>query len=207
VSAGTAETAAGLLLLREPSGERFLKITFLRADTGVALFLLRRSSKPAAAAPDLFDSAEIELAPPRPGAAAGVRFANEYRVLRRRRRLAADYERLELACRLARIVAANPLPPESAPAILALLENALGAFETRPRPDAALLKTLWRLAGGEGLPVREHWLPSLNAADAAATAAILRTPLDRQTEDAARVSRLRASLEHWLAAECHFVIP
>jgi hypothetical protein len=193
----------GLVLARELSGERFIKLTLVCPSQGLVLCLLRVSAK--ATAPDLFDVAEVTLEAPKTGG-RGVRFASGYRVLRREVALGADYARLAAACRLALVVTRNPMAPDSAESVFALCVEAVGALATRPRPDAALFKTFWRLARDEGYPVREDWQAGLSAGERAAAEAVLRETLDAQATAPEAVVALTRSLERWLVGECNFVI-
>ncbi|MDR1816802.1 MAG: hypothetical protein LBR07_01165 [Puniceicoccales bacterium] len=204
MSAPATETVGGLVLSRRQSGERFLLLALLSPEKGVLNFLLRDSARPDAARPDLFDLAEVTLTAPRN---AGPRFGSNYRILRRLDALGADIARLDAACRLARVIAGNPIPDESAPALFALFGRALEAIASRPRPDAAYIKALWQIVRGEGFPVREQWLASLPPVDAAALRATLRQPLDAVAAPPAEVGQLTLRLERWLAGECHFSIP
>ncbi|MDR2430618.1 MAG: hypothetical protein LBD14_07025 [Puniceicoccales bacterium] len=197
----------GLVLSREPVGERFLKIALLCAEEGVAVCLLRvvmSKKTPASSLPDLFDQAEARL-----GASSenGARFASDYRVLRRAEGLGSDYARLVPACRLAGVVARNPVPLGSAAAVYALCVEASRAFAGRPRPDVTLFKALWQLARGEGFPVCEHWRRGLALSRQAEVGSVLRQPLDAQTTPPGTVSFLTRELECWLQTHCHFILP
>ncbi len=196
---------SGILLAREPSGERFVKLTLLSPADGLVCCLLRVSKKSAMSVPDIFDEAEITLDAPN---GAGPRFAGDYRVITRAPAgLAGDYARFANACRFALVPAKNPPPDDTAGEIFLLLRDALSAFAARPRPDCALLKSLWKVAKIEGWPVREHWLNGLAAGDAREAVSILTEPLDAQTVPEKTVLRLTRALEAWLAGECHFVMP
>jgi recombinational DNA repair protein (RecF pathway) len=197
-----ARTLAGLVLAREHSGERFLKITVISPETGAVMCLLRTAAK--SSVPDLFDTAELTLEPAR---GSGPRFASDYRVLRREGALGADYARLALACRFALIVAKNPASQESYEPLYALSMSAVSAFATRPRPDATLLKALWSLVREGGWPVREHWLAGLPEESRVLCAAILSQPLDAQEAPPEAVAQMIRNLEHWMEYECQFVIP
>jgi hypothetical protein len=201
-----AVTHQGLLLSREPSGERFLKLALLCEEEGLLVCLLRVSTKPSGteSPPDLFDTAEILLAPPKGN---GVQFASEYRVTQRAVALGTDYVRLSAACHWARILTQNPPAPDSCSAVFALCQQALEAFANRPRPDATLFKSLWKLALDGGWPVLEHWFATLPISEKEKARTILRQPLDAQEVPPAGVARLLRDLEQWLAHECHYILP
>jgi hypothetical protein len=197
------ETCRGILLSREPTGERFWKLTLLCEEHGILWCLLRVPSKPGSeATPDLFDTAEVRLNAPK---GSGASFVSEYRVEERITALGADYTRLEIACRWARLLIQNPPPPDSAPAVFALCKQALEAFAKRPRPDATLFKSLWKLARDGGWPVFEHWLAGLPAPERERARTALRQPLDAQDAPPAVLARLTRDLENWLTRECHFI--
>ena len=202
-----AVTHHGILLSREPSGEHFLKLALLCEEQGVVVCLLRVSAKPGATAsppPDLFDTAEISIAPPK---GSGVQFASGYRVIHRTVALGRDYARLSAACHWARILIKNPPTPDSCPAVFALCKQALEAFATRPRPDATLFKSLWKLALDGGWPVLELWFEAQPASEKELIRAILRQPLDAQEVQPGVSGRLRRELERWLARDCHYLLP
>ncbi|MDR2981696.1 MAG: hypothetical protein LBV12_05560 [Puniceicoccales bacterium] len=202
--ADDTDTVSGILLAKEPSGERHLKLALLSPEKGLVACLLRVATKATTPAPDLFDYAEVSLNPPKGG---GPRFAGEYRIIRREPEIGADYGRLAIACRLALILTRNPPPDGSSAEVHDLCVEAVQAFAGRPRPDATLFKSLWKLVRGEGYPVQEHWLRGLDRGDREAVASILNCPLDAQVETADNVSRLTRRLERWLENECHFVLP
>jgi hypothetical protein len=198
-----------LLLGKAQSGERFLRLTLLSAEHGITCALLRNSASTptAGSATDLFDLAEIRLDLPDNAAARQSRcFITDYCVVRRHTGIASDHERLDAACRLARVLTANPLPDDSAPALFSLALTAAGAFNARPRPDVTLFKSLWKIARDEGLPVFQQWLPALPAGDQLLVANALRFPLHAQTASAADIARFQTSLERWLSAEYQFVL-
>jgi hypothetical protein len=204
-SPGAPRTVHGILLSREPSGERFLKLALLDARRGLAWCLLRTSHKSGATTPDLFDVAEALQDERGQPEADGPVFISEYRVLRRFPGIGAGYARLAAASRFARLLVRNPPPPDSAPEAFALCERAFAAFDSRPRPDATLFKSLWWLARDGGWPALEHWLAGLASRERESAESVLRQPLDAQTLSEADVSRLVERFEEWLVRECHFL--
>lgn len=197
------ESCCGLVLAREPAGEHFLKLTWVSAEHGLQMALMRNPSKPGAMVPDLFDTAEFSLEMTK---GVGAQFVREYRVLHREAALGGDYARFMAACRFAIVIAKNSMPAESAAGVYTLCQETLAAFARRPRPDATLFKALWRLAREEGFAVREHWLSRLTVAEQGSVAATLVQALDVQKTPVDAVEHLTRSLEQWLAGECHFVI-
>ena len=198
----------GLVLLREDAGERHLRLTLLDPSHGLVRCLYKPAAKSGSpmVTPDLFDSAEVFLSPPKAGECA--RFVREYRLVRRLPGLGSDYARLTLACRLARLLAKNPHPPESWPVLHALACDALAAIASKPRPDAAYFKCLWRIARDEGWPVKEDFAERLRPGERALAALALATPLaSLAPADAppALIEGLTRDLERWLAREAHYV--
>lgn len=196
-----------LVLRREPAGERHLRVTLLDAAHGAVTLLHRPVAKAGSptVTPDLFDDAEVFPDTPKRGDAAS-RFVREYRLVRRRAGIARDYARLEAASRIAFLLAANPHPPDSRHATLALARTAFDALDSRPAPEATLLKFLRTLARDEGWPVREHWEAALPAGLAASLRLILATPLDAIPPDELGPAReLVNRLEQWLVREAHYV--
>lgn len=198
----------GVVIRRDPAGERHLRLCLLDPQHGVVTFLHRPAAKTGSptVTPDLFDDAELYPDSPK-GGATTARFVKEYRLIRRRSGLSREYVRLELACRLSLLLADNPHPADSWPALHTLACAALDALETRPAPEATFLKFLWKLACNEGWPVREHFVPALPPPLAAALRTILVTPLDAiPAESTPAVRELTHRLEQWLVREAHYVV-
>ena len=198
----------GLVLRREPAGERHLRLTLLDAEHGAVMLLHKPAAKSGAptVTPDLFDDAEVFTDTPRGGASAS-RFIREYRLIRRRTGLARDFNRLEIASRLAHLLAANPHPSDSGKNLLDLSRTAFDALESRPAPEATALKFLWKLARDEGWPVREHWERRLPRGLAESLRRILTSPLDTiPADEIAPARELTRRLEQWLADEAHYTI-
>ncbi len=199
----------GVVLRRENAGERHLRLTLLDPEHGLVLCLYKPASKSGSptVTPDLFDRAEIFLSPGKDGEPA--KFVREYRLIRRMSGLAADFTRLTQACRLANLLARNPHPHDSWPGLHTLAVEALEALATKPRPDAAYFKTLWRLARDEGWPVKEDFAQRLRPGERALAALLLATPLtelDETSAPRALTEGLSRDLEQWLAREAQFVI-
>lgn len=198
----------GLVLRRDAAGERHLRLMLLDPRHGVTALLYRPQSKSGTAmvTPDLFDEAEVFPDTPR-GEPGKIAFVKEYRLIRRRPGLAKQYTRLATACRLASLLADNPHPPESWPALHALASTALDALESRPAPEVTLLKFLWKLARDEGWPVREHWAQALPGPLAESLRTLLATPLDAVAPASIPAAvELTTRLEQWLAREAHYVV-
>ena len=200
---------SGLVLLREPAGERHLRLTLLDPEEGLVRCLYKPAAKSGAptVTPDLFDACEATLDAPKAG--DNARFVREYRLVKRLDALGRDYARLALACRFATLLAKNPHPPESFAGLHALATGAFTAFAEKPFPEAAYFKTLWLVARDEGWPVKEHFFPSLRAGERELAARLLATPLAGLSSDdapKAATEGLSRALEQWLAREAHYVV-
>lgn len=200
-----------LLLARQPTGaDAFEQLTAFSEEHGV-LHCLARLAKPAGATParrrsatqsearlDLFDEAELWLESSNQGR---TWFIKEHRHLLRHPGIGRSYEVLKAAAALAQLIARNPVPDESRPAVAALLRQSFAALEQGARADLVWLKALFCLLRDEGYPVKQQWWRHLPATDRAAAAQILNQPIAGQTPEPALVARLTHRLEDWTKAE------
>ncbi len=122
----------------------------------------------------------------------------EARLLTRHSGIGRRYESLLHASAFATLVTRNPGPDESHASVYALLRTVFAAFAASDRPDIVYLKSLYRFAQDEGLPLKQHWFPSLPAADRPLAATLVNQPLATQTAAPADVARLLRSLEAYL---------
>lgn len=204
------QTEAHLLALAPHTGDHLVLTCFSPAD-GLFSALLRppRGLKTdAAPPPDLFDRLALELRHAKGAPAGGPWFVREYRILSRRAGIGRDYATLAAASRLARVVIKNPVPEDSRAAVDALLAQALAAF-ARPgaRPDLVFFKSLYCLARDEGLPLKQHWLPSLPPGDRMLVAASLSLPSDAADAPGPQdLARLTKRLEAYLSTEADLQI-
>jgi len=206
-------------------------LSLFSAEDGLLTALLRqpgqgRPTKPnARPAPDLFDLLALDLQPSRTTPSAqvnaqphppaltavaagssvggGLWFVREHRLLLRHAAIGRDYPTLAAASRLARLITRNPIPQDSRSAVHTLLNQAFAAF-SRPgtRPDLVFFKSLYCLARDEGLPLKQHWLPTLPAPDRTLVAASLSLPADtHEAPPATDLLRLTKRLETYLANE------
>lgn len=200
-------TERALVLRIAPSGESFQKLDILTAESGAFLCLKRLSKKnPLSAAPDLFDSADIQLETSKQGTA---RFVSEYQLVQRRSSIGQSYRKLQYASDFCALIAQNG-PHMAAPAELyRLTERTLNAFAERDVPGIVFLKAVYLLLKDEGYPVRESWWPQLPSH--------LREPgkqlLNQPTPDSAKPELLEACVElsrnlcHWLRRETDLILP
>jgi hypothetical protein len=212
VSSPLHQTEAHLLSLAPHTGDHLVLTCFSPAD-GLLTALLRparggKAASTAAPAPDLFDRLALELNHARGGSASGPWFVREHRVLQRHAGIGRDYATLAAASRLARIVIKNPTPEDSRHAIDALLAQAFSAF-ARPaaRAELVFFKSLYCLARDEGLPLKQHWLPTLPPADRSLVAAALALPSDAPDAPSPQdLARLIKRLEAYLTTEADLTI-
>ncbi len=209
------QEAEGLILDRQPAGERHTKLRVLTPTLGL-IWALVRESRPAGKAnsvrkssipaqrPDIFDHASLQLQAPEAGAAhPNVYFIAEYKVLRRHTGLGKNYAALAAAAGLASLIAHNAAHFETCAPVFDLCRKALEALDQGASPEAVRLKALFLLARAEGYAAKEHWLPTLPEADAALALAILNRPAAEAAALAAgetgRLPKLRLAFERWLA--------
>ncbi len=206
--------AEGLVLDKKPAGERHLQLKILSPALGLISALVRESRAPGQAAkprkktggtqrPDIFDHAALQLQSPEAGGAhPHVYFVAEYKVLHRQAGLARSYEALQTAATLAELVIRNAAHFETCAPVFDLCLKALGALDGGAPPEAVRLKALFLLARAEGYAAKEHWLPTLPAAEAALALTVLNQPTTKAAEmpatDLSRLPKLRAALERWL---------
>jgi len=197
-----SEEDQGLVLRYRENGDQLLSVALFSKSRGLFYPLLRKSKK--GARPDLFDTARVKLTQARQG---DLWFASSYQPIRRRSNLALSYQRLQIASRFAEIIRNNVQHlPDHVP-IYDLCERFFDLVANEPAPDASFLKSLYLFAKMEGLPVREDWVDTLGTRSREELAEILRSPLASQPEDQNLFKSLITSLEEWLVAEAHFIIP
>ena len=198
-------TATGFVLLKRPPAEAFQTLTLFSPEHGQLLVLQRLSKKSVAGSPplDLFDEAALQLESSNQGR---TWFVREVRLITRHADLGRSYDALRLASALAALVTRNPVAEESRGAVSDLLRQALAAFAAGTRPDVVWFKSLYRFARDEGHPVREHWFPTLPAADRAAVGSLLNQPLSAQTARPAAVERLTARLAEYLTGHTEILL-
>lgn len=195
--AGVTVASEAILLTRRDSGEKGQLLTFLSPTHGILLAFKRRAtSRGRQPIPDLFDEVSLTLEKGREG--GDLWFVTEYVVRSRRSGLGANYESLYYACRFGVLLSRHLFPPEEGPLWYEQLRQALDAWQTGLRPEAAYFKSIYLFARRQGIPVKEDWLNSLEASDADRVREILRRPLAGQTVPAATVKRLVTAFESYL---------
>lgn len=186
------------VLLKRPPADAFQTCTLFSPEHGNLLVLQRLPKKSGAAglAPlDLFDEATFMLESSNQGRSW---FVKETRLITRSTGIGRSYETLRLASAFASLIARNPVSEESRATVGELLRQVLVAFAAASRPDIAYFKAIYCFARDEGYPIKQHWLPTLPAADRALVAELLNQPLATQTALPTDVDRLLRRLEDYL---------
>ncbi len=198
-------TEAVVLEKRPAAADGWENYRLFTAESGLLSTLRRLPKKIAAAdvALDLFDDAEIGLESANQGRSWFIR---EARIRVRHADIGRSYEALLAASAFTRLIAQNPVGPESRLAVLTLLREALAAFATRQRPEIVLLKSVYRFARDEGYPVRQEWLASVPEAERAAVLDLLTQPVKDSTASADEVGVWQRRLDDYLRSEADLVI-
>lgn len=193
------------ILLKRPPAEAFQSFSAFSAEHG-ALWLLQRLPRKSAAhsvALDLFDEVSLLLESSNQGHSW---FVKEARILTRHPGIGGSYETLRLTSTLASLVARNPVHEESRHSVAELLRTAFAAFATTHRPDIVYFKSLYRFARDEGYPLKEHWFPSLPAADRSEVATLINQPLAAQSASPPDVARLQHRLDDYLRGHTEILL-
>jgi len=194
-----AHSLEGIALNRVETGENHLRISVFSESLGLQTVLFRKGRRNQANdLPDLFDELELSLAPAR---STGFRFVREYRVITKKRELAHDHRRFQVASDLARLFLENGQHLLEPKPFADLLHSALSALCKGGNPQTVYFKALFLFAQKEGLPVKESWLSDLTTAEQTHVRTILRRPVDSQEEELSTLCILVDSLRLWLNAE------
>ena len=194
------------MIEKRPPSDAFQTFGLFSAEHGnlVALQRVPRKPSPSRVSPDLFDEVSAMLESSNQGR---TWFVKEVRIATRRAGIGSSYDALRFASALVALVGRNPVHEESREGVARMLKTALDAFGAGVRPDIVHLKSLYVFARDEGYPVKQEWLPSLDAADRGAATDILNRRLSDQDAGATLVERIRRSLEAYLGASTEIVIP
>ena len=198
------QTDAFVLSKRAPT-DSFQSLNIFSAQHGPLLVLQRVSKKASSesASLDLFDEVSLTLESRNQGQ---TWFVKETRLITRHAAIGRSYETLRLASALVALVARNPVPEESRPAVATLLQQAFVSFAAGARPDLVWFKSLYRFARDEGYPLKEQWFPTLPAADRTAVAQLLNRPLAEQDGSLESVARLTERLTNYLRGHTEILV-
>ena len=197
-----------LVLSKEASGESFLKLHLLGAELGCQLCLKHIATKnqSSKSAPDLFDTAEVQIDTSKQGTA---QFIREYEITRRRSDIGLNYRSLQHASNLSRLVIHNGSHLPDLPALYRLMERSIDAFAAGSEPSLVFFKALYLLLKEEGYPVRESWweqLPNSLRSDAR-TLLAQPSPQSLPSEIRAVCEASAQNLMHWLRRETDLILP
>jgi len=194
-----AHSLEGIALSRVETGENHLRISVFSEILGLQTVLFRKNRRPRANdSPDLFDEIELSLAPAR---SSGFRFVRECRVIAKKRELAHDHRRFQVASDIARLFLENGQHLIEPKPFADLLHSALSALCKGGNPQVVYFKALFLFAREEGLPVKESWLSDLTRERRMRARAVLSQPVDVQDGDLSNLCALVDSLRLWLNSE------
>ena len=196
-----------ILLAKTAYGEDTQRLLFLCARSGF-FAAFKKSSKrlTGKAQPDLFDTATVLFEEVRKNK---VLFLKSYDTKVRREKSSKQYQRCEIACRLARLIIKNGAYLEDALQTFRLTEVALDAFNNLNAPPPFIyLKFLYLLLRQEGFPVRQSWRQNLHQRNAEILAPILQLPTEDLYEHSiSHGQELILDLEKWARSETSLQIP
>ena len=201
------EHEEALVLKTEPSGESFIKLFVITAESGIFLCMKRVSKKAnSSTIPDLFDTAVILLETSQQGT---MRFVKEYQLRQRRDVIGQNYRSLRSASRLSQLLVKNASHMPESEWLFRLTERAFDAFAAGKAPDVVLLKSLYLLLKDEGYPVRESWWPTLRV-DLRETAKCLLSepsPVHIGKPEQNTCKRIEEHLTQWMRHQTDLIIP
>ena len=201
------EHEEALVLKTEASGESFIKLYVLTAESGIFLCMKRVSKKAnSSTIPDLFDTAVILLETSQQGT---MRFVKEYQLRQRRDVIGQNYRSLRSASRLSQLLVKNASHMPESEWLFRLTERAFDAFAAGKAPDVVLLKSLYLLLKDEGYPVRESWWPTLRA-DLRKTAKCLLSepsPVHIGKPEQNACEHIEKHLTQWMRHQTDLIIP
>jgi recombinational DNA repair protein (RecF pathway) len=196
-----------LVLKTEPSGESFLKLYVLTAESGIFLCMKRISKKTnTSTTPDLFDTAVILLETSQQGT---MRFVKEYQLRQRRGVIGQNYRSLCSASRLSQLLVTNASHMPESEWLFTLTEQAFDAFAAGKAPDVVLLKSLYLLLKDEGYPVRESWWPTLRTDLRKAAKRLLSKPSPAHIDkpEQKTCESIEQHLTEWMRNQTDLIIP
>lgn len=195
-----------VVLKTEPSGESFLKLHLLTAESGV-FFCMKRAAKKAntTTTPDLFDHASVLLETSQQGT---MRFVKEYQLLKRREAIGQSYATLRCASELAQLLVLNASHMPESEILFNLATRAFDTFAERKIPEIVLLKSLYLLLKDEGYPVRESWWPTLRTDLQATAQSVLKNPTPQQIDPKTKEAciAIERHLWHWMRAKTDLIL-
>ena len=182
-----------------------MSLTLFSAEHGALHAMQRIPKKPSASQVmlDLFDEASLTLESSNQGRSW---FVKEARLIVRQTAIGRSYSALQGASTFAKLIARNPVSPDSRPSIAPLLRTAFASFGTASRPEIVTFKCMYLFARDEGYPVKQEWFASLAPADRDVAAQLLNKPLAEQSADATQVARIQRLLEDYLKGHTEIIV-
>lgn len=197
----------GIVLRTAPTSESFLKVDLICPEHGVRMCLKRISKKQShKEAPELFDTAEINLETSKQG---DLQFIGDYRVLRRRDAIGTSYRTLKYTSDFCALIADNGPHMADPEHLHQLTEQTLDAMADGKAPAVVYLKALYLLLKNEGYPVKELWWTSLPKSLRQTARDLLNQPTPEAPEKATIESteHLIQRLNLWLRNETDLRLP
>ena len=197
----SSEELSGVILSRDPAGERFFRIRLFDQTTGLRAVLFsspdKRSSK--APPPDLFD--DIQCLVNSKQSEQSIPFARDFEKVHSHRELTAHPAHFLAAGEIARFYLANGSHLLDPAPQLKLLRTSLASLIRASFSKVVLIKLYFCFARNEGLPVRESWLTGLPNDLREAALQVLRTPVKDVAIEMERIHELLHSLQLWMNSE------
>ena len=162
------------VLRRDLRGESSLYIEAFSGKLGLLCVIKRISSKKTSVLPDIFDDIDAVLNSASGG--GGLKFLGDFEILRRRTRIAANYEAFDDAACLADVALKNGRHVEDTSKFSIRLRKSFDAIDAGNPSAIVRLKFLYLFARDEGYPVKEDFFAGLSGVEKRLFAALVRTP-------------------------------
>ena len=192
---------SGVVLSREQTGGRFLRIRLFSAELGLsgALFPISSQKKINPPAPDFLD--EVECLFNNKKSENSIPFIREFETIESYRDLATYPLLFMTASEIARFYLNNGSHLLDPGPQFKLLRSSLDSFRRARVPNVVLLKVYYCFARNEGLPVRESWLFGLPKPLYNDVVTILGQPVDQANIEQSKINDIMESLKIWMNGE------
>ncbi len=161
------------MLDREVRGESSLYLSVFSDSLGFCCTIKRMSGKLTSIAPDIFDDISAKA---NSVESDSPKFLGEFEILKRRGKIALNYDSFMQASEVCKCVLKNGRHIEDAPKLSRLLRRTLDAIDMGAPAIIARLKFMYLFARGEGYPVKEDFIASLSRDNAEMFMEAIRTP-------------------------------
>ncbi len=192
---------SGIVLSREPAGDRFLRVRIFDHLTGLSAALFPHAGKRSQNAnpPDLFDRVDCVLKPT--SSDSSIPFVAEFHRVHSCRELASNPQAFITASEIARFYLFNGAHLIDPSPHFRTLCSSLDSFQRAKVPKVVLFKLYYCFARDEGLPVRESWLADLPVNFANEICTVLKSPVDGMIIEKSKINEILESLKMWMNAE------